>query len=119
MKYTAFISYRNRVPADEKWARWLHKALEPYRIPRRVRGGAARLGRVFLDTEELPASSDLTHDVLDALDESEFLIVVCSPRRRESEWLRTEVAHARTTKAPGTPIQARSYVVFSESSAIP
>ena len=33
--YKAFISYSH---ADEAWARWLHRALEGYRVPRRLIG---------------------------------------------------------------------------------
>ena len=29
-KYRAFISYSH---SDEKWARWLHRGLETYRMP--------------------------------------------------------------------------------------
>ena len=32
-RYKAFVSYSH---ADEKWAKWLHKALESYRIPKKV-----------------------------------------------------------------------------------
>jgi hypothetical protein len=31
VSYKAFISYSHQ---DESWAKWLHKALESYKIPR-------------------------------------------------------------------------------------
>ena len=34
-KYKAFISYSH---SDEKWARWLHRSLENYRVPKRLVG---------------------------------------------------------------------------------
>ena len=34
-RYDAFISYRHVEP-DRKWAKWLHTALETYRVPRRM-----------------------------------------------------------------------------------
>ena len=34
-KYRAFISYSH---ADRRWAEWLHKALETYRVPSRLVG---------------------------------------------------------------------------------
>ena len=40
--YDAFISYRHVEP-DRAWARWLHAALETYRIPRKL--APARIGR--------------------------------------------------------------------------
>ena len=62
-KYKAFISYSH---SDEKWADWLHKAIETYRIPKRLVGQAAadgpipkRLSPVFRDREELSTASDL------------------------------------------------------------
>src|SRR3954453_21144194 len=63
--YAAFISYRH-APHDRRWAKWLHRALETYRVPagvRRDRGVPARVGRVFRDEEELPASADPTLEI--------------------------------------------------------
>ena len=34
-RYDAFISYRHAEP-DRKWAKWLHRSLETYRIPKRL-----------------------------------------------------------------------------------
>ena len=42
-KYRAFISYSH---ADEKWARWLHRSLETYRVPRRLVGQKTQFGPV-------------------------------------------------------------------------
>jgi hypothetical protein len=42
-KYWAFLSYSHR---DKKWGDWLHKALETYRIPRRLIGKESRDGKV-------------------------------------------------------------------------
>jgi hypothetical protein len=41
--YWAFISYSH---ADERDATWLHKALERYRFPKRLRGRQTSIGRV-------------------------------------------------------------------------
>jgi hypothetical protein len=58
-KYWAFISYSHR---DESWARWLHTALETYRIPAAVAQGLPapggtlatdRIYPVFRDRDEL------------------------------------------------------------------
>jgi len=42
-KYKAFISYSH---ADEKWARWLHRSLENYRVPKRLVGRQTDMGKV-------------------------------------------------------------------------
>ena len=83
MRYSAFISYNHR---DRRWATWLHRALELYRIPKRLRGRPApfgvtgdRLPPVFRDRDELATSSDLGESVRSALAESATLVVICSP----------------------------------------
>jgi len=67
-KYRAFISYSHK---DEAWATWLHRAIERYRVPRRLVGRTSRDGSVprrlfpiFRDREELPTSADLERDSL-------------------------------------------------------
>ena len=83
-KYKAFISYRHR-ELDIAVAKKIHKSIERYTIPRYLRkNGQKRLGLVFRDREELPLSSNLTDDIFSALDNSEFLIVVCTPDTPQS-----------------------------------
>jgi hypothetical protein len=62
-KYRAFISYSH---ADEEWARWLHKALETYRVPKRLVGRETgfgpvpeRVAPIFRDRDELPTATSL------------------------------------------------------------
>lgn len=96
-RYRAFISYRHCEP-DRSWATWLHTALETYRVPSRLRRDShvpSRLGRMFRDEEELAASADLSAEIEAALEASEFLIVVCSPRTPASEWVNKEVIRFR------------------------
>jgi WD40 repeat protein len=95
-RYAAFISYRHTEP-DRALAKWLHGALETYHIPARVRepGRPPRIGRVFRDEEELPASADLNREIETALAQSRFLIVVCSPRTPQSLWVNKEVLRFR------------------------
>lgn len=95
MKYSAFISYNHR---DRKAARWLHQALETYRIPRNLWGRQSPLGvlgprlpPVFQDREELAASTDLATSVVAALEESAWLIVICTPDGRRSKWVNEEI----------------------------
>src|SRR5688572_9348213 len=94
-KYRAFISYSHR---DETWAAWLHRALETYRIPKSLVGQAtatgsipARLAPVFRDREELPTATDLGNILTQALRDSAFQIVICSPAAARSRWVNEEV----------------------------
>ena len=98
-KYAAFISYRHMEP-DRRWAVWLHGALESFVIPHGLRDSPdhRRIGRIFRDEEELAASPHLSADIKDALDRSDWLIVVCSPRAAESEWVSAEIQHFRELK---------------------
>lgn len=95
MRYSAFISYSH---ADEAWARWLHGALETYRVPKRLIGHDApwgplgrRLPPVFRDRDELASSPDLAEAVRTALSEASALIVICSPRAAASRWVNEEI----------------------------
>jgi tetratricopeptide (TPR) repeat protein len=95
--YIAFISYRHEA-VGRKWAAWLHRTIENYRVPASlVKAGKAprRLGRVFRDEEELAASSDLSRQIDAALVESKFLIVVCTPRTPHSRWVDQEIQRFR------------------------
>ncbi len=94
-KYWAFISYSHR---DARVARGLQRALETYRLPGRLVGQATQLGKVparlrpvFLDRDELQAGTDLKATVSDALAQSRFLIVLCSPDAARSEWVNREI----------------------------
>lgn len=85
IKYWAFLSYSH---ADEQWATWLHHALERYRIPKDLEYEQLtkdqRVQRhilpVFRDREEFPSSEDLLARIDDALQTSQSLNVICSPR---------------------------------------
>ena len=94
-KYRAFISYSH---ADEKWARWLHRSLENYRVPRRLVGQKtqfgfvpARLAPVFRDRDELASATDLGSKLTDALEKSATLIVICSRAAATSHWVNEEI----------------------------
>ncbi|MCR5503851.1 MAG: TIR domain-containing protein [Lachnospiraceae bacterium] len=92
MKYDAFISYRH-AELDMEIAKKVHAGLETYKIPGAVRAkiGKKKMGRVFRDQEELPIGSDLDDNISGALKESEYLIVICSPRTPESYWVCKEI----------------------------
>ncbi len=62
-------------------AEQLHKILEHYHIPKRIQqsSGKKKIERVFRDREEMPISFNLASNIQEALDQSEFLILMCSP----------------------------------------
>ena len=98
-KYWAFISYSHR---DQAWAEWLHKALETYRVPRRLVGRESpagplprRLFPVFRDQEELPSSPNLSAAIDQALEQSRYLVVIASPYAAVSKWVDQEIARLK------------------------
>ena len=90
--FTAFISYRHASP-DDQIAKWLHTAIETYRIPAAIQKqtGRKKMGKCFRDAEELPLSPSLGDDIERALLGSDWLIAVCSPRYMQSLWCQREV----------------------------
>ena len=93
-RYTAFISYRHLTP-DEEVAKKLHTQIENFAVPSGLRRklGRKKTGRVFRDQEELPLSADLGDDIHRALEESEWLICICSPRYLKSRWCMAELRY--------------------------
>ena len=94
-RYKAFISYSH---ADEKWARWLHRSLEGYRVPKRLVGRATEMGRVparlapvFRDRDELASATDLGNKLTQALEGSAVQIVICSMAAAKSHWVNEEI----------------------------
>ena len=93
-KYCAFISYRHYTP-DMEIAQRLHTLIEQYTIPVELRKNPSQKhpGAVFRDQEELPLSADLGKDIETALDNSDWLICICSPRYLESRWCMRELEY--------------------------
>lgn len=98
-RYRAFISYSHR---DEAFSGRLHRRLESYRPPRNAfadrdpgSGAKDRIRPVFRDQEELASSDSLSNVIETALDESEVLIVLCSPAAARSRWVNEEIAYFR------------------------
>ena len=92
MKYDAFISYRH-LELDMEIAKKVHSGLETYHIPKAVqeKTGKKKIQRVFRDQEELPIGSDLNDNISTALEESEYLIVICSSETPDSYWVCKEI----------------------------
>jgi len=93
-KYDAFISYRH-CDLDKFVAENLHRILETYELPDNLKEKLNIEGRtfkrLFRDQEELPLSSNLEDPILEALKDSKYLIVICSPRLKDSLWCKKEI----------------------------
>lgn len=113
-QYDAFISYRHS-ELDSFVAETLHRQLENFKLPGSVvkqkkaellmqakdqgpdvagqkkTAIKTRIHRVFRDREELPLVANLADPITDALENSEYLIVICSPRLNQSMWCRKEI----------------------------
>lgn len=85
-KYYAFISYKRE---DEKQAEWLQDKLEHYRFPTNLNGRTdlpKSVRPTFRDVTDL-APGLLAEEINQALEESQWLVVVCSPRSAKSPWV--------------------------------
>jgi hypothetical protein len=123
-RYTAFISYRHADNTQDgrRWAEWLHLGLERYVVPPdlidtpNLRGEPIRdsLYPIFRDEDELPANADLATGIRDALERSDYLIVICSPRSAVSPWVRKEV---REFKELGRSDRILAIIISGEPNA--
>jgi TIR domain-containing protein len=108
-RYTAFLSYSHK---DSAAAARLHRRLEAYRLPKRLVGTETargpvpeRLWPIFRDRDELPAATDLSETVKQALARSGALIILCSPHAAASLWVEEEIEVFRRLH-PDRPILA-------------
>lgn len=109
-KYWAFLSYSHQdnisVRADGrsgciKWAEWLHREIEAFQVPAEFRNRKTSTGElmperffpIFQDEKELPMSGDLGESIRQALRQSQFLIIICSPRSAVSRYVNEEVRY--------------------------
>jgi tetratricopeptide (TPR) repeat protein len=117
-KYRAFISYSH---SDEKWARWLHRGLETYRMPKQLVGATTEFGPVperfapvFRDRDELATATNLGSTLIAALEQSACQIVICSRKAAKSRWVNEEIL---TFKRLGKAHRIFSLIVDGEPGA--
>ena len=117
-RYRAFISYSH---ADEEWAKWLHRALETYRIPKRLVGKETaygpvpeRIAPVFRDRDELATATSLGEILTAALEQSACQLVICSRRSAKSRWVNEEI---KTFKRLGKAHRIFAVIVDGEPHA--
>lgn len=95
MRYRAFFSYAR---ADDRVANWLHRQLDGYRTPKPLVGSDGELGPVpaklhpiFRDRTDLESGGHVDAALQQALEDSETLIVLCTPTSAKSHWVNHEV----------------------------
>lgn len=85
-----FISYNHK---DVKWAKWLQKKLEWYRLPTEAHNefsDSRYIRPVFRDRDNL-TSGVLNDSLRKNLEASRYLVVICSPNSAQSEWVSDEI----------------------------
>ena len=89
-QYYAFISYKRE---DERWAKWLQRKLENYKLPAIIRKENPSIPKyirpIFRDKTDL-GGGVLPELLKEELLRSKYLIIVCSPRSAGSEWVSKE-----------------------------
>lgn len=89
--YYAFISYTEK---DEEWAEWLQWELEHYKIPTKIRCERQELPKrirpIFWYKNDL-AGAHLSGAIKKELEQSKYMIVVCSPASANKDWVNDEV----------------------------
>ena len=92
MHYDGFISYRHN-NRDTAVAIEIQHALEHFYIPAPIKEKyyKDRFDRIFRDEEELNTGANLAEKIEDALNNSDYLIIICSREYMESKWCLLEV----------------------------
>jgi tetratricopeptide (TPR) repeat protein len=95
-KYSAFLSYSHH---DQRWAKWLQRALETYQVPSRLVGRQTgmgflprRLAPVCRDRSDMRSSADLGANINESLHACANFIVICSPSACTSRWVNEEIS---------------------------
>ena len=109
-KYNAFISYRHN-PRDTAVASLIQTDLERFHLPEAIqkKTGVKKISRIFRDQNELELAADLGQEIDTALEESDALIVICSPAYKESKWCLHEIDQFLKTHD-----RSRVFTVLSE-----
>ena len=117
-RYWAFVSYSHQ---NKKWGEWLIKTIETFSVPDDLVGRDGDFGEIpkklfplFRDQDELAVAADLGEKIEEALTQSRFLIVICSPDSARSQWVNREIS---TFKAWGRSQRVLSVIVDGEPGA--
>ena len=87
-KYSAFLSYSRN---DEVIGAKIEKDLQRYRIPKKFRLDASKKSfTIFRDVQDAELG-DYNEVIEKALQASEYLIILCSPSARNSDYVQDEI----------------------------
>jgi tetratricopeptide (TPR) repeat protein len=107
-RYRAFLSYSHR---DTPWAKWLHSALEGFRVDKDMVGRPTLVGPVpktlrpiFRDREDFSAGHSLNEQTESALQSSQFVVVICSPNAARSIYVNEEIRRFKEIGRGGSVI---------------
>ena len=97
-KYWAFISYSSK---DEVIAKQLQKRLENFIIPDAILSSfekshpleSKKVRPVFRDRDELRSGNSVRDELHRHLEQSDYLIVICSPNSAYSQWVEEEIQY--------------------------
>jgi hypothetical protein len=90
-KFDVFLSYSRK---DEEFGKRLEEALENYTLPKDVQTRSVSKKRlnVFRDKKDLvPTDADYYKAIEGYLKQSRYLVVICSPNARGSEYVNAEI----------------------------
>ncbi len=97
--YFAFISYK-RGCRDEHIANWVHSKLEKYPYPQELVNNDNRpnhtkfIRNIFIDTKDLHVSeNEFSSEIKHALENSKYLIVICSNNSVKSKYVEREILY--------------------------
>ena len=110
-KYYAFISYTE---ADYDMVKWLHHKLEFYHIPTKMRKKYPQVPekwKIFEYKSEMKGGY-LEEEIHKALDNSKYLIVVCSPNVRESSAVEDEIKYFIGSRKEDAKIREAHVIPF-------
>ena len=107
IKYRAFISYSH---VDARWAEWLHRSIEAFRIDKDIVGRVTATGPIpnslrpiFRDRDEFTAGHTIDELTRSAIEASAALIVLCSPAAVASRYVDLEIRLFKS-RCPGRPV---------------
>lgn len=90
--YLAFISYKRD---DEDMAVWLQEAVESFKLPTELINDDPQLNKYenrYLFRDKTDMAGGVLPDIIKrGLESSHYLIVICSPRVLESQWVNKEI----------------------------
>lgn len=123
MRCFAFISYSR---ADINIAHWLHKKLEKYPYPKEMVDKSNMpfherfLRKIFIDVKDLSVTTDeFTDDIKKCLEESRYLIVICSTNSSKSIYVQQEIEYFLKTHNNNTDLILPVFVDQIEKSLPP